>query len=66
MACLSKQNYKEVTLKNVSLLEVVQACHPLLFPTGKKTNPTLTGVLLLTALDGKSTRRFTDKLADSL
>ena len=32
----------------------------------KKTNPTPTGNLLWTALDWKSTRRFTDKLADSL
>ena len=30
------------------------------------TNPTPTRILLLTALDWKSTRRFTDKLADSL
>ena len=37
MKCLSEQKYREITLQNMfPLLEVVQACHLLLFPTQKK------------------------------
>ena len=66
MACLSKKNYKEVTLKNVSIVRSRAGLLPLAISYWQKTNPTRTGILLLTTLDWKSTRRFTNKLADSL
>ena len=33
MTCLSEQKYRGYTSKMFPLLEVVQACHPLLSPT---------------------------------